>query len=141
MYAWSFCGAVIETAPSGVGVLSEMSSLQSRPAIQVAPVVFVTQTVVPVVLAPLLLGESFASTPLGGVPLVASLALLVAGAALLVRSPLLLALMAGERVSQPSGSALSPSPASRATIRSSPATEAMEPSSSTTKTSPARVGR
>ena len=37
---------------SGVGVLSEMSALQSRPAIQVAPVVFVTQTLVPVVLAP-----------------------------------------------------------------------------------------
>src|SRR5438552_16017742 len=97
--AWALSTA----AASGVGVLSEMSSLQSRPAIQVAPVVFVTQTVVPVVLAPLLLGESFASTPLGGVPLVASLALLVAGAALLARSPLLLALMEGERVSDASG--------------------------------------
>ena len=43
-----------------------MSALQARPAIQVAPVVFVTQTVVPVVLAPLLFGESFADTPLGG---------------------------------------------------------------------------
>ena len=135
--AWGLSTA----AASGVGVLSEMSSLQSRPAIQVAPVVFVTQTVVPVVLAPLLLGESFSATPLGGVPLVAALALLVAGAALLVRSPLLLALMAGERVSQPSGSADSPSSASRATIRSSPATDALDPSSSTTSTSPARVGR
>src|SRR5437762_504099 len=77
-------------------------------AIQVAPVVFVTQTVVPIVLAPLLLGESFAATPLGGVPLAASLALLVAGAAMLVRSPLLLALMAGERVSHPSGSGVRP---------------------------------
>jgi drug/metabolite transporter (DMT)-like permease len=126
---------------SGLGTLSEMSALQSRPAIQVAPVVFVTQTVVPVVLAPLLLGESFSATPLGGVPLAASLALLVAGAALLVRSPLLLALMAGERVSRPSGSAVSPSAASPATMRSSPATEALDPSSSTTKTSPARVSR
>ena len=66
--AW---GAVDRAAPRASGVLSEMSALQSRPAIQVAPVVFVTQTVVPVVLAPLLLGESFAATPLGGVPLVA----------------------------------------------------------------------
>src|SRR5207302_6319512 len=135
--AWALSTA----AASGVGVLSEMSALQARPAIQVAPVVFVTQTVVPVVLAPLLLGESFARTPLGGVPLVASLALLVAGAALLVRSPLLLALMAGERVSHPSASADSPASASRATIRSSPATDAQDPSSSTTSTSPARVGR
>ena len=135
--AWGLSTA----AASGVGVLSEMSSLQSRPAIQVAPVVFVTQTVVPIVLAPLLLGESFAATPLGGVPLAASLALLVAGAAMLVRSPLLLALMAGERVSHPSGSGLSPAPSSRATTCSSPASDALDPSSSTTSTSPARVGR
>jgi drug/metabolite transporter (DMT)-like permease len=135
--AWALSTA----AASGVGVLSEMSALQSRPAIQVAPVVFVTQTVVPVVLAPLLLGESFAATPLGGVPLVASLALLVAGATALVRSPLLLALMAGERVREASGSAPSPREPSQATMRSSPATDALEPSSSTTTTSPARVGR
>jgi drug/metabolite transporter (DMT)-like permease len=91
-------------AASAVGLLSEASALQSRPAIQVAPVVFVTQTVVPVVLAPLLLGEHFSATPLGGVPLGISLALLVAGAGLLARSPLLVALMEGELVSQPSGS-------------------------------------
>jgi hypothetical protein len=135
--AWGLSTA----AASGVGVLSEMSALQSRPAIQVAPVVFVTQTVVPIVLAPLLLGESFSATPLGGVPLAASLALLVAGAAMLVRSPLLLALMAGEPVSQPSGTGLSPSPSSRAKTCSSPASDALDPSSSTTSTSPARVGR
>ena len=128
-------------AASGVGVLSEMSALQARPAIQVAPVVFVTQTVVPVVLAPLLLGESFSATPLGGVPLGASLALLVGGAAMLARSQLLLALMAGERVSDASGSARSRSPASQETMRSSPDTDAADPSSSTTTTSPARVVR
>ena len=65
---------------SGVGTLSEMSSLQSRPAIQVAPVVFVTQTVVPIVLAPTLLGEHFTDSPLGGLPLGASLLLLLVGA-------------------------------------------------------------
>jgi drug/metabolite transporter (DMT)-like permease len=135
--AWALSTA----AASGVGVLSEMSSLQSRPAIQVAPVVFVTQTVVPVVLAPLLLGESFAATPLSGVPLGLSLALLVSGAALLARSPLLLGLMAGERVSQASGSTLSPEAESLATIRSRPASAAGEPPISTTTTSPARTPR
>jgi hypothetical protein len=135
--AWALSTA----AASGVGVLSEMSALQSRPAIQVAPLVFVTQTMIPVVLAPLLLGESFAATPLGGVPLVLSLLLLMAGAAALARSPLLLALMAGEPVSHPSGSAASPSVESQETIRSSPVTEAALPSSSTTRTSPARIGR
>jgi hypothetical protein len=135
--AWGLSTA----AASGVAVLSEMSALQSRPAIQVAPVVFVTQTVVPVVLAPLLLGESFAATPLGGVPLGASLALLMTGAALLVRSPLLLALMEGEPMSRSSGSATSPLPASQETTRSRRDTDALEPSSSTIRTSPARVGR
>jgi hypothetical protein len=135
--AWGLATA----AASAVGVLSESSSLQARPAIQVAPVVFVTQTIVPVALAPVLFGERFSDTPLGGVPLALSLALLVTGAAVLVRSPLLLALMGGEPVSHASGSAPSPSPPSEETIRSSPATEAEDPSSVTTSTSPARAGR
>jgi hypothetical protein len=126
-------------AASGVGVLSEMSALQERPAIQVAPVVFVTQTVIPIVVAPLLFGESFADTPLGGVPLSASLALLVAGATLLARSPLLVALMEGERVSNPSGSAPSLPTPSQETIRSTPSSEEADPSTVTTKISPARL--
>jgi drug/metabolite transporter (DMT)-like permease len=125
-------------AASIVGLLSEMSALQSRPAIQVAPVVFVTQTMVPVALAPLVLGESFSDTPLGGIPLGLSLALLIGGAVMLVRSPLLLALMAGDRSNEPSGSGRSPSDSSVEAIRSRPAREAAEPSSSTTTTSPAR---
>jgi hypothetical protein len=135
--AWGLSTA----AASGVGVLSEMSALQSRPAIQVAPVVFVTQTVVPLMIAPLLLGEHFSDTPLGGVPLAASLGLLVVGAAMLARSPLLIAVMEGQRVSEPSGSAPSRSDATQAAIRSSPATDDGEPLSSTTSTSPARIGR
>jgi hypothetical protein len=135
--AWGLATA----AASAVGVLSESSSLQSRPAIQVAPVVFVTQTVVPVALAPVLFGERFSDTPLGGVPLGLSIALLVTGAALLVRSPLLLALMGGEPISHASGSAPSRSTPSEETIRSSPATDAEDPSSVTTSTSPARAGR
>jgi drug/metabolite transporter (DMT)-like permease len=133
--AWGLSTA----AASAVGVLSESSALQSRPAIQVAPVVFVTQTVIPVVLAPLLLGERFSDTPLGGVPLIASLLVLVAGAAALARSPLLLALMEGDPVSQESGSALKPEDSSQATMRSSPSTDVDEPDSSTTNTSPARM--
>ena len=133
--AWGLATA----AASAVGVLSESSSLQARPAIQVAPVVFVTQTIVPVALAPVLFGERFSDTPLGGVPLALSLLLLVAGAAALVRSPLLLALMGGEPISHDNGSTPSPSPPSDETIRSTPATEEADPSSVITSTSPARV--
>ena len=135
--AWGLSTAVA----SGVAVLSEMSALQERPAIQVAPVVFVTQTVIPIIVAPLLFGESFADTPWGGVPLTASLALLVGGAAVLARSQLLVALMEGERVSHSSGSAPSPRAPSQEISRSKPASEGGEPSSSTTSTSPARVVR
>jgi hypothetical protein len=135
--AWALSTA----AASAVGVLSESSSLQARPAILVAPVVFVTQTIVPVAVAPPLFGERFSSTPLGGVPLGISLGLLVAGAAVLVRSPLLLALMGGEPISHDSGSTPSPSDPRRAAMRSSPRTEAGDPSSVTTSTSPARTLR
>ena len=133
--AWGLATA----AASAVGVLSESSSLQARPAIQVAPVVFVTQTIVPVALAPLLFGERFYDTPLGGVPLVLSLVLLIVGAAVLVRSPLLLALMGGDPISHDSGSAPRPAPPSEETISSTPRTEDADPSTVTTKTSPARV--
>jgi hypothetical protein len=140
--AWALSTAVA----SAIAALSEMSALQSRPAIQVAPVVFVTQTVVPVILAPLLFHESFASTPLGGVPLAASLAVVIAGAAVLARSPLLLALIPSERVqdqrcNEASDSAPNRSVPSHDTSRSTPSTEAGEPSTLTTSTSPARVRR
>jgi drug/metabolite transporter (DMT)-like permease len=130
--------ALSTAAASIVGVLSEMSSLQARPAIQVAPVVFVTQTAVPLVLGPLLLGESFSHTPAGGVPLALSLAVLVAGAAALARSPLLLAVMAAERVSPDSDSTPNPSPEASSTIRSMPDSDPLDGPASTTTTSPAR---
>jgi drug/metabolite transporter (DMT)-like permease len=71
---------------AGLGLLSEMSALQRRPATQVAPTVFVVQVVVPVALAVALGRESWGSTPLGGLALALLLALLVVGAAALSRS-------------------------------------------------------
>ena len=133
--AWGLATA----AASAVGLLSEASALQSRPAIQVAPVVFVTQTVVPVALAPLLFGERFTDTPLGGFRWPARWCCSSRGAALLVRSPLLVALMERRAGQPPSGSAPSPSEPSEETIRSTPSTEEADPSTVTTKTSPARV--
>jgi hypothetical protein len=134
--AWGLATAAI----SAIAALSEMSSLQSLPAIQVAPVVFVTQTAIPVALAPVLFGEHFTETPLSGVLLAASLLVLIAGAAVLARSPFLLALMEGEgeRVSEDSDSAPSRSQLSESAMRSTPRTEAGEPSTTTTTTSPAR---
>lgn len=69
-----------------LALLSEMSALQRRAATHVAPVMFAVQVLVPVVLAPLIFGESWGSTPLGGVLLVASMAVAVAGTVLLAGS-------------------------------------------------------
>jgi hypothetical protein len=133
---------IVSTAgASAVGALSEMSALQERPAILVAPVVFVTQTVVPVALGPVLFGETFSSTPGGGVPLAFFLAVLVAAAATLARSPLLLALMEGELVNDESDSTRSPESASQETMRSIPDADAADPSAVITSMSPARTAR
>jgi hypothetical protein len=73
-------------ASEGLALLSEMSALQRRPATHVAPAMFAVQILVPVVLAPLIFGESWGDTPLGGVVLVASIAVAVAGTTLLAGS-------------------------------------------------------
>jgi hypothetical protein len=73
-------------ASEGLALLSEMSALQRRPATHVAPTMFAVQVLVPVLLAPLIFGESWGSTPLGGAVLVASMAVAVAGTVLLAGS-------------------------------------------------------
>lgn len=73
-------------ASEGLALLSEMSALQRRPATRVAPVMFAVQVLVPVVLAPLIFGESWGSTPLGGVALVAFMLVAVSGTMLLAGS-------------------------------------------------------
>jgi drug/metabolite transporter (DMT)-like permease len=94
-----------------VGLTCEMSALQRRPAILVAPVVFVVQTVVPIGLAPLVVQASFLDSPLSGFPLLGCLLVLLLGATTIARSPALLAIsgVRDQRVSSESGSPSSPS--------------------------------
>lgn len=73
-------------ASESLALLSEMSALQRRPATHVAPMMFAVQVLVPVVLAPLIFSESWASTPLGGAALVAFIATSIAGTVLLAGS-------------------------------------------------------
>jgi drug/metabolite transporter (DMT)-like permease len=73
-------------ASEGLALLSEMSALQRRAATHVAPTMFAVQILVPVLLAPLIFGESWGDTPLGGVALVAFMAVAVAGTVLLAGS-------------------------------------------------------
>jgi hypothetical protein len=73
-------------ASEGLALLSEMSALQRRPATHVAPVMFAVQILLPVLLAPLIFGESWGGTPLGGAALVAFMAAAVCGTVLLAGS-------------------------------------------------------
>ena len=73
-------------ASEGLALLSEMSALQRRAATHVAPTMFAVQILVPVLLAPLIFGESWGDTPLGGVALIASMAIAVSGTVLLAGS-------------------------------------------------------
>jgi drug/metabolite transporter (DMT)-like permease len=69
-----------------VGLLSESSALQRAPATRVAPIVLVLQIAIPVAMAPIVGGESWAGTPLGGAVLVGALVLLCVGVVLLAGS-------------------------------------------------------
>jgi drug/metabolite transporter (DMT)-like permease len=69
-----------------VGLLSEMSALQRRAAARVAPPVFVIETVVPVLFAPLITGENWSPTPLKGAVIVVSLLVVAAGGAAIGRT-------------------------------------------------------
>lgn len=80
-------------ASEGLALLSEMSALQRRPATHVAPAMFAVQVLVPVLLAPLIFGESWAETPMGGLALIAFLAVAVAGTVFLAGSKAVAALM------------------------------------------------
>lgn len=73
-------------ASEALALLSEMSALQRRAATHVAPVMFAVQILVPVALAPLIFGESWAGTPLDGGALLGFMALAVAGTTLLAGS-------------------------------------------------------
>jgi drug/metabolite transporter (DMT)-like permease len=74
-------------ASEGLALLSEMSALGRSPATRVAPVMFAIQVTVPVILAPLIFGESWSGTPGGGAGIVASVILVLAGVVALAGSP------------------------------------------------------
>jgi len=81
---------------AALGTASEMTALQSRGATEVAPLVFVTQLLVPALLAPVLVQESWDSTPLGGLVLLVGLLIVSAGSFLLASSRIVQAFTAGE---------------------------------------------
>lgn len=96
--AWRalFTWLVVLGAIAAVGVLSEMSALQLRPATQVAPIVFGLNVAVPVALAPVLARESWELSIVAQARLALSLAAVVAGAVALSRSSAVSAVLASD---------------------------------------------
>lgn len=66
-----------------VGLISETSALQRLPATRVGPLIVVLQVTVPTLLAPLVAGEHWGGTPLGGGLIAGSLVVVALGAATL----------------------------------------------------------
>lgn len=86
-HAWAaLAGALVVAAVASlVGTLTEQTALQRRAATQVAPIIFVVELLVPVLLAVLVVGEDWQHRSVGGI--VAALALVVGGAFTLGRAP------------------------------------------------------
>jgi drug/metabolite transporter (DMT)-like permease len=69
-----------------VGLTSETSALQRLPATRVGPLIVVLQVTVPTLLAPLVAGEDWGATPLGGGLIAVALGVVALGAAILAGS-------------------------------------------------------
>jgi drug/metabolite transporter (DMT)-like permease len=85
--------AAIAAGGALVGMLSEQTALQRRPATQVAPVIFVIELLVPVALALLVVGEEWGGS---SVAIVAALATIVAAVVVLGRTPQVAGLIGAE---------------------------------------------
>jgi hypothetical protein len=77
---------VVTGLVAAFALVDQTSALQRRSVVEVGPIVFVIPVVVPVLLAPALVGEGWANAPHGVAPLLLSLAVVCLGAAALAGS-------------------------------------------------------
>jgi drug/metabolite transporter (DMT)-like permease len=93
--------AVVALAVAGVGALvgtvSEQTALQRRPATQVAPIIFVIELLVPVALAVIVVGESWAGSTL---PIATALTVIVGAVVVLGRAPQVAGLIGAEAAAE-----------------------------------------
>jgi drug/metabolite transporter (DMT)-like permease len=95
-WLWLLAWLALTGGAAAIAVLSEMTALQTKPVTRVAPAILAIETIVPVLLAPILVHEHWGSTPLGGAALLASLAALVAGVVLLTSSDVVAGVLGAE---------------------------------------------
>ncbi len=91
--------AVATGLASGLALIGEMTALQSRGAARVAPVVFVVQVALPVLTAPLLVGEQWTGSPARSAGVCGALAVVIAGALALMSSPAVTSFVNADRPS------------------------------------------
>jgi drug/metabolite transporter (DMT)-like permease len=101
--AWLTLGLVAGVAATAgiAGTLSEQTALQRRQVTQVAPIIFVTELVVPLLLAITVGGESWGDRPLALGAITAGLALLIASVVTLMRTSAVSGLLAGDQAAWP----------------------------------------
>ncbi len=95
--AWILVGVwlAVTAAISVVGLTTEMTALQRRPATFVVPVSFAIQTFLPIAFEPIYLTERWGSAAVDGVPLIVGLALIALGAIAVARTHAVSALTVG----------------------------------------------
>jgi hypothetical protein len=71
---------------AAIALVDQTSALQRRSVVEVGPIVFVVPVVIPVLLAPALVGETWDEAPYGALPLVLSLVVVCAATAALAGS-------------------------------------------------------
>jgi drug/metabolite transporter (DMT)-like permease len=74
---------VVTAAVAGLGMVDDMAALQTVVAARAAGGAFALETALPVLLAPIVVGEEWGGTPLGGGVILLGLALVLGGAAVL----------------------------------------------------------
>jgi len=104
-------------AAAVLALLDQTRALQRGHTTQVGAILYVVPVVVPVLLAPVLVGESWSDGPGGGVPLLLSVAAVCAGAAVLGGSRRIGALEDGQPSPSSGGSRLSAQSASSSSRR------------------------
>jgi drug/metabolite transporter (DMT)-like permease len=77
---------VVVLATAGIGLITQMTALQRRPATVVVPLGLGVQTFLPVLLEPLYFHERWGTSALDGVPLIAGLLLVLIGSVALART-------------------------------------------------------
>lgn len=85
----------VSAAIGVVGLTTEMTALQRRPATFVVPVSFAIQTFLPIAFEPIYLTERWGSAAVDGIPLILGLALIALGAIAVARTRAVSALAAG----------------------------------------------